>query len=234
MTIRDRLLSLHPHEDQSWPKSLWRASGLGYCMRQQLMAATGMAYPIDTSLARKFAIRTGAHEVVQSWMVKEFGDVMLEHYIEDKDRHVGGHSDAILVSADPKVLVEIKTAQQFYFKNLKSGKSKPYWGAQIDFYGKTAAAEFGEEIDVITLLIEAASGEPAIIDTEPVPYEPIADMLNVCWETRMLPPVDEATCRDCNYTHICNEPLHTIDDLRAAIIKDYGTPIEREDTATDE
>jgi hypothetical protein len=193
MTTKERLLNLTPREEMRWPVSLWRASGLNNCKRLQLLEAKGIKFGLTPDIDRKYAMRSAIHEEMQKWLVKEFAevkvepkdpnpDVRLEHEYIDNEYRISGHPDAIILTTEPKMVVEIKTAASGPFKGYIYGRAKPYWGLQTDFYLKQAQEEFGSA-EIVTLLVNVESAELAVIDIEMQDYKEVCLDLNFYWDT---------------------------------------------------
>lgn len=237
MTTKERLLNLTPREEMRWPVSLWRASGLNNCKRLQLLEAKGIKFGLTPDIDRKYAMRSAIHEEMQKWLVKEFAvvktqpqtndqaqcinpthppaEVRLEHEYIDNEYRVSGHPDAIILTTEPKMVVEIKTAASGPFKGYIYGKAKPYWGLQTDFYLKQAQEEFGSA-EIVTLLVNVESAELAVIDIEMQDYKEVCLDLNFYWDTGDLPPIEEDRCRDCPIAAAC-QSADTLEQLAKGV-----------------
>jgi len=198
--------------------ALWRASSLHKCLRLQLLEARGInVEPLSAQQQRMLAVRSAIHKQYQEALLHQFGIVTSEKVYIDHELHVGGHVDAILPKCSPPVLIELKTLNPFVFHKYAEGKLEPYWNLQIDFYYEQVRAVEGfEDLDLQVHLFNVATGEIAFMQPHKEDYRPVAEALNLYWLSGLLPPPQD-NCNKCPLTHICTEPLETIDQFVEAI-----------------
>jgi len=208
---------LFPQEKVERP-ALWRASSLHKCLRIQLLEARGIDVEfLSPQQQRMLAVRSAIHELYQEALLHQFGTVIREKLYIDHELSVGGHVDAILPKCSPPVLIELKTLNPFVFRKYAEGKIKPYWNLQIGFYyDQVRAAEGFEDLDLQVHLFNVATGEIAFLQADKEDYRPIVESLNLYWLSDLLPPAQRG-CNNCPLTHICTEPLETIDQFAEAV-----------------
>lgn len=221
-----RLENMVPKRESTWPKFLWRASGIGYCYRKQVLEARGLSMPISDTLKRKFAGHNAVHEQVQQWIVDNLAPVIVEREYptekqielpEVKALRVGGHVDAILDYIP--LVIEIKTLNPFYTKKILSGDAKSYWRHQLNLYIYMARLDETIEGDIMgcSLLADIDGNINTIAHEYDEEFLERLSVLNGCWDANVLPPpcweCEEGNNGSCPLHHICTEPLSTIEDF---------------------
>jgi len=203
--------ALQPKRTENWPKYLWRASGLGYCYRRQVLSAKRINLPLSAGDTCRFSVHNGAHNEVQQWFADAYPDAILEdeEICDNPELQITGHPDVILPTQ--KVLVEVKTLNSWYLKKILSGDVEMYWLQQINYY----LHQLGEDYVGYSFLVDESGVKHAVECERDNTFMDTINTLNVSWETDILPPPcwECDGCRNdekCPIRHICTEPIDTI------------------------
>lgn len=92
----ESLLNIVPPRDVYEKSKRFSASGLGSCLRKQLLYAHGIKLKETPDDLRKLEICSIVHEAVQKWVSETFEGVHVEVPISDEQLHIGGRIDILI------------------------------------------------------------------------------------------------------------------------------------------
>ncbi len=200
---------------------LWSASGLSYCLRRQILKAMGIPFPMSETETRFLSMRNAAHCAVEDWICATYPVIQREFVIYNDELRCGGHIDCIVHDDKYAHIIEIKT-MAFLKPDVH-----PYWTPQVSFYLDEINRNVGVYCpgrvvtDITVLLCDLNAKVKAIEPETTKEYLDTLNILNACWDTGVLPPMN-GKCDKCQISHICTEPYETIQEFKDAVISYLG------------